>query len=451
MVIPYLLAFIRGCPKPAASYSFIGIWLFTFYFWHPVNLPFFIARRYMLRQKGAFSAFIIRLAIVATALSVATMVVTVGFITGFKKEIREKLFSFWGHVHITPYTPNAGSIITPEPIKMDLILERQVGQMAHVREVTPFAVRPAIIHANQYMEGVQLKGVNRQYKLPRSIDFLGNRIDYSDTSYSKDVLLSTTMAQRLELKAGDEIQIYFLEPGSTFPRIRKLKVTGLFHTGMDEVDKSYGICDLRLLQRINNWQADDINGYQLTLDDEQYADTVSTVIFREFIHPPTETRSTALVTHTMKDIFPNIYDWLQLQNVNARIIIIIMCIVAVINLAVVLLILIVQHARMVGLLKAQGMPDRSMQMIFLYYAGLIAAAGIIAGNIIGLGICWLQQKTGFMQLPESTYYVRQVPVRIYWWHPALIDVGTLVLCILCMWLPSLYIRRIQPARVLQFK
>lgn len=398
----------------------------------------------MLRQKGAFSAFIIRLAIVATALSVATMVVTVGFITGFKKEIREKLFSFWGHVHITPYTPNAGTIISPEPIKTDPALEQEVKRMVHVRDVIPFAVRPAIIHANQYMEGVQLKGVNSQYHLPNSISLSGNKIDYSDTSYSKDVLLSATMARRLELKSGDEIQIYFLEPGSTFPRIRKLKVSGIFHTGMDEVDKSYGICDLRLLQRINNWQPDHINGYQISLDDEQYADTVSSTIFAHYIQPP-------LVTHTMKEIFPNIYDWLQLQNVNARIIIFIMGIVAVINLAVVLLILIVQHARMVGLLKAQGMSQGSMQLIFLYYAGLIAAAGIVAGNILGLGLCWVQQKTGFMQLPESTYYVRQVPVRIYWWHPALIDIGTLVLCILCMWLPSLYIRRIQPARVLQFK
>lgn len=398
----------------------------------------------MFRGKGGFSAFIIRLAIVATALSVATMIVTVAFITGFKHEIRDKLFSFWGHVHITPFTPNASTIITPDPIKIDRKLELQVKRLPHVESIAPFAVRPGIIHSNELMEGVQLKGVDSSYVFPEGITLSGNRIDYADTSYSKEILLSKTMAARLKLEAGDDIHLYFLEPGSIMPRIRKVKVAGMFHTGMDEVDKEYGICDLRLLQRINGWGANDINGYQVMLDREEYSDTVSMKIFNDYLEAP-------LTTHTMAEIFPNIYDWLQLQDVNARIIIIIMAVVAIINLAVALLILIVEHARMVGLFKAQGMTQGSMQMIFLYYAGLIAALGILAGNVMGIGLCWLQQETGFLTLSESTYYVRHVPVRVYWHHAALIDIGTLILCILCMWLPSLYIRRIQPARVLQFK
>ena len=409
-----------------------------------MNVPFFIARRNLLRKQGGFSAFIIRLAIIATALSVATMIITVAFVNGFKHEIREKLFSFWGHVHITPFTPNASTIITPDPIKMNKQLEAQVAKMPHVTDISPFAVRPAIIHTGELMEGVQLKGISAEYRFPASIKLSGDRINYSDTAYAKEVVLSERMAARLKLDVGDDIQIYFLEPGSIFPRIRKVKMAGMFHTGMDEVDKDYGICDLRLLQRINNWQPDDINGYQVTLDNASVSDTVSMQIFDRYLEAP-------LTTHTMAEIFPNIYDWLELQDVNARIIIIIMAIVAVMNLAVALLILIVEQARMVAVLRTQGMTHGAIQLVLLYYAALIAFAGIIAGNLVAIGICMLQEQTGFLQLSESSYYVRQVPVKLTLWQPLFINSGTLILCVIWMWLPSLYIRRMQPARILQFK
>ncbi len=398
----------------------------------------------MLRRKGAFSSFIIRLAILATALSVATMVISVAIITGFKYEIREKLFSFWGHVHITPFTPNVATIITPEPMQMEQRLENGVMSIPHVTGMAPFAIRPAIVNVNRMMEGIQLKGVNSRYHFPQSISLEGREIDYSDSSYSKEILLSQTTANRLNVHTGDVVQLYFLDPGSTFPRIRKLTVAGIFHTGMEEVDKHYGVCDLRLLQRINNWNADDINGYQVMLDNYKMSDTVSNTIFNKYLQPP-------LTTNTMKQIFPNIFDWLQLQDVNGQVILIIMAIVAVMNMAVVLLILIVEQARLVGLLKAQGMTNAGIQKIFLYYAGLIAGAGILLGNVIAFAVYWVQQKTGFLTLSEASYYVKQVPFRVLWWQPLAIDAATLLVCILCMWLPSLYIRRVQPVRVLQFK
>jgi lipoprotein-releasing system permease protein len=396
-------------------------------------------------QKGAFSAFIIRLAILATSLSVATMIVAVSFVSGFQYEIREKIFSFWGHVHIAPFSPNAGTIISPDPIKQDKGIEAAIlATIPEVKTISPFIVRPVIVNVNKLMEGIQLKGVNNAYKLPTGVTLEGKQIDYSDSAYSKQILLSRTTADRIKVKPGDEIQLYFLEPGSTFPRIRKVKVSGIFHTGMEEVDRQYAICDLRLLQRINNWESDDINGYQLMLTDDSYSDTVAAMVFEKFLMPP-------LTTYTMKEIFPSIIDWLQMQDVTTTVIIIIMTIVALINLVVVLLILIVEHARMVGLLKALGMTQNDIRRVFLYHSALIASFGIVIGNIVGLGVCWLQKKTGFIELPESTYYIKQVAVRIIWWQPLLIDAATLLICVLCMWLPTLYIRRIQPARVLQFK
>jgi len=409
-----------------------------------LNLPFFIARRYLLRQKGSFSSFIIRLAILATALSVAVMVIALAFINGFKYEIREKLFSFWGHVHITEFNPNTANLISTAPITLDEQLLHRLKEIPDIVRVVPYAVRPGILQANKTMEGIKLKGITASYQLPSQIKFEGRAIDFSDTAYSKEILLSQTTANRLQLTAGDQLLLYFLDPGSITPRIRKVTVTGLFHTGMDEVDREFAVCDIRLLQRINNWNADHINGYQLDLKQAALADTVANLIFNDFIDAP-------LTTNTMQDIYPNVFDWLQLQDINAQIVLIIMAIVAVINLAVALLILIVEQARTVGLLKALGMPYGSLRNVFLYYAALIAFAGILLGNVVGLGFCYLQQQTGFLKLSEATYYMSQVPVRINYGYILLLDAATLLVCLLCMWLPTLYIRRILPARVLQFK
>jgi lipoprotein-releasing system permease protein len=410
-----------------------------------VNLSFFIARRYFLHRKGAFSSFIIKLAIVATTISVATMIMAVAILTGFKSEIHEKLFSFWGHVQIQPYlSMDNNSVISPEPIERDGKLEANVKRTAHVLEMNVFVVRPAIINANEVIEGVQLKGIESDYKLPSSISFSGKGIDFTDTAYAKTILLSDELASRMNIKPGDAVQVNFIEPDLDMPRIRKLIVSGTYHTGMEEIDKNYAICDIRLLQRINNWQANQVNGYQIKLDDADLADTVSKQLYHAYVKPP-------LTTYTMRELFPALFDWLQLTNIESMVLIAIMAVVAIINLAAALLILIVEQARLVGILKAQGMSRAAIQKIFLYHATLIAGIGVIAGNLLAFGLCWLLKETELIKLKEAIYSLKYVPVKLYWWQPVVVDVATVLLCILCMWLPSLYIRRIQPARVLQFK
>lgn len=409
-----------------------------------MNLSFFIARRHLLRQKGAFSSFIIRIAIAATAISVAVMILSVAFITGFKHAIREKLFSYWGHVLVVPYNPNPSNLISATPIKMDTQLMLQIRALPQVAHMAPFALRPAIIQAGGQMEGIKLKGVPGNFVFNKGLVFGGSPMHYPDTGYAKDVILSEVTSDRLSIKAGDSILVYFVEAGSTFPSIRKVRVAGTYHTGMEDIDHYFGICDLRLLQRINRWAADDINGYQVDLKQEGDMDHVADDIFDRYVEPP-------LAVETIRDTYPAVFDWLALQNVNGRIILVIMGIVAMINLSVTLIILIVDQAKMVGVLKAIGMRRRSIQRIFLYKAALIAGMGILAGNILSLGICWAQSAYGFLRLSEETYYMKQVPVTLYWWQLLLIDGATLFVCFLCMWLPSLYIRRIQPIRVLQFK
>lgn len=397
----------------------------------------------MLRQKGRFSAFIIRLAIVATALSVAAMIASIAMISGFKHEIREKLFSYWGHILITPYSPNNASIISPDPISNDIRLTGELENLKEVRSIHPFAVRPAIINANRQMEGIQLKGVDQSYDFKKVNT---KSIDFSDTAYAKEIILSQTTLDRLDQKVGDEVLLYFLEKDAEYPRIRKVKIASAYHTGMEDIDRRNAICDIRLLQNINQWQANEVNGYQIDLTKEALADTIANKIFYEVL--PSDSR---LYPQTMKEVFPAIYDWLSLQDVNAVIALIIMAFVAIIDMIAALLILIVEHARMVGVLKTLGMAEKPIRKVFLYHAAFIGIAGVVLGNILGIGLCIMQQQTGFLELSEATYYMQYVPVRLVWWHPVLISVVTLIICILCMWLPTLYIRRILPARVLQFK
>lgn len=397
----------------------------------------------MLRQQGRFSAFIIRLAIVATALSVAAMIIAMALIVGFKQQISRNIYNFWGHVHVTEYSAGNTSVISPIPVQRNAQVEQQMSSLPEVKRVMPFAIRPAIVNANELMEGIQLKGVDAAY------DFNiinAQPIDFSDSAYSKSIVLSTATADRLKLKAGNEAMLYFMDDQNLYPRIRRVTVAGTYHTGMEDIDKFYALCDIRLLQRINQWSADEISGYQLELTDQKLSRPVSDKIFEEILP-----RSTQLVANTMLDLFPGIFDWLNLLDVNAIVVLAIMGIVAIINMITALLILIVNQVRLVGLLKALGMAEGQMRKIFLYHASLIGLAGVFLGNILALSLCWIQQQTGFLKLSETGYSMQYVPVQVIWWHPVVVSIITLVLCILCMWLPTLYIRRVQPARVLQFK
>jgi lipoprotein-releasing system permease protein len=408
-----------------------------------LNLSFFIARRYLVKQKGTFSSFIIKLAIVATALSVAVMILAMAVVVGFKYAISEKLYSFMGHVEVIPFNETRSSNFTfAEPVYLDHSLITGIRKIPHVMAVSPFAVRPVIVQARGQLEGLQLKGVDKDYHFLHGITTTGATINYTDSSYSKEIILSKTTADRLNLNAGDTVQLSFLD-GNT-PRIRKVRMVGTYHSGMEEMDKFYGVCDIRLLQRINNWSADSINGYQVDLDDPKYADTVSNFIHYNLISAP-------LASYTTTENYSFIFDWLNLQGINGTILLAIMAIVAVINMGAVLVILIVDRAVMIGLLKALGMPFETTRNIFLYIAALIGGCGILLGNIAALVMCEVQWHFGVLKLPESSYYMRYVPLKIVWWQVAAIDVITLAICVLCMWLPTLYIRRVQPSKVLQFK
>ncbi len=374
------------------------------------------------------------------------MLIATAIVTGFQSTIEEKIHLFWGHVLVTPYSANPAELMSDISVFRDFNTEAQMAHAAGNATLTPYALKPAILRTANALEGIQLKGIPAGYSLPAGTERSGGKLHFADTAYSKDILLSRTTAARLELKTGDEVQLYFLNEGSSLPRIRKLRVAGIYHTGLDEVDRNFALCDIRLVQRLAGWAPSEITGYQIDLPAKRVgeADKLAQHFYDDVL-PAT------LRAYTLPERYPQLFDWLRLQATNVRVLLGIMALIAIINLAAALLILMVDRARTVGLLQALGMSRGALMQLFIALASGIGLLGCILGTGTALLLCGIQKATGFMKLPEETYYMHTVPVELSGWNILAINVATLVLCFVCMSLPALYLRRLSPTKVLQFK
>jgi lipoprotein-releasing system permease protein len=374
------------------------------------------------------------------------MILATALVNGFQRTVSSKVFGFWGHIHITRYQPYSGLLTEEVPFTGSDSLKRAIAAVPDVASVDAYATRSAILKAGEEIEGVIFKGVGRDYHWSHLKPYLrqGRPVDYPDSGYSRQVILSEYLARELRLKLHDPVVIFFVEKGMEAPRARKLTVAGIYKTSIEDYDRAYIIGDLNLLRQLNGWKSGEIGGYEVTLSDYRKTDTVTDALY-DHVLPDT------LSASSISQIYPNIFDWLNLQNMNELIIIIIMAIVAVINMVTALLILILERTNMIGILKSLGMPSGSIQRIFIYQAGYIVLAGLLVGNILALGIGWIQQATGFAKLDEATYYMPVVPVEFTWWQIVAIDAGTLAVCLAVLVIPSLIIRRISPVKAVQFR
>ncbi len=409
-----------------------------------MNIATFIAQRVAFNRQRSFSRFIIRLSTAATALSVAAMIVTLAFVNGFQQAVSHKVFSFWGHIRVQQFEPSKALVAEETPLEKNDTVVQVLKSMPGIQQVQAFATKSAVLDKNREIEGVLFKGVESNYDFNNLQPFLdsGRWIDFKDTLYSKQIVVSRPIAQQLNIHVNDTISVFFISPGDGKSSYRKLQVCGIFKTGIEEYDNLFALGDIRLLRRINNWNKDEIGGYEIFLDDYRKMDTVSNSLFDQL--PP------AWISRTIKEVYPNIFDWLNIQNVNRNVIFIVMSVVAIINLITCLLILVLERTKMVGILKATGASDWRIQQIFLYHATIISSRGILIGLFCGLGICLLQQYTGFIRLDESAYYVSKAPVLIIWWQIAAVCAATLLVCMLALLLPTLIIKTIKPVKAIQF-
>ncbi|SFE95682.1 lipoprotein-releasing system permease protein [Chitinophaga sp. CF118] len=410
-----------------------------------MGLSFLVARRIAFNKSSSFSRFIINIAILATAISVAVMILATALVNGFQQVIQQKIFSFWGHIHITQYQPNAGPLTEQIPFQEDNAMVGRLYKLNGISSVNAYATKSAIIKAAKDIEGVIFKGVDRHYNWKNLQQFIqeGRAIQYTDSSYAPEIVISASLAKELQVKLHDPLILYFIQGAGQAPRARKLTIAGIYKTGIDEYDKTYVIGDLELVRKLNNWQPGDIGGYEIFITNYKQMNEVS--LTADKIMPD------KLFIRTIKEIYPNVFDWLQLQNQNEIIILIIMTIVAIINMTTAILILILERTNMIGIVKALGMRNANIQKIFIYQAGYIVLAGLLLGDVLGIGIAVLQQHTGFFKLPEESYYMSVAAISLHWWEVALINIGTFVICLLVLIVPSMVIRRITPVKAIQFK
>ncbi len=411
----------------------------------PLNLAFHIAKRIAFNRQKTFSRFIIRLSITATALSVMAMIITLSFVNGFQRTVSEKVFSFWGHVRVQKYEPNKSLVAEETAINKDAAIEALIKQDPDVLQLQGFATKSAVLEKNKEIEGVLLKGIERDYDSSRLYPYLseGRWIRFDTAGYSKEILLSQQLAAQLKINLSDTITVYFISGTDGARTYRKLTVVGIYKTGIEEYDKLFVLGDLDLIRRVNDWAPDQTGGYEIFLKEHSNIDSVSNRL--------SDALPAAWMSRSIREVYPNIFDWLSIQDMNRDVIFIVMSVVAIINLITCLLILILERTRMVGILKALGAEDGLIRQLFLYHATVITFTGIGAGFILGTGLCLLQQSTGFITLDETSYYVSTAPVHIIWWQIALVCAATAVVCYLALIIPTWLIKKIEPVKAIQFR
>jgi lipoprotein-releasing system permease protein len=388
----------------------------------------------------------IRITTIAVALSLAIMIISIAVVTGFKREISEKTIGFGSHIQITNYDSNRSYETKPISKNQDCI--PKIRAIEGIRHIQVFALKPGIIKTDTDIQGVVLKGIGPDFDwsfFKRSL-VEGNSFELSDTATTNSTLISKTLAKLLKLKVGDKFQMFFVQDP---PRLRVFTVSGIYDTKMSEFDKVFILGDIRHVRKLNDWKDDQISGFEILVNDfnriEDLAlqvDDISGFVFFD--------DGSKLKVQTIVEKYPTIFDWLGLQDINAVILIVIMVFVAGINMVSGLLIIILERTKMIGVLKAMGAENPLIQRIFLIQSGFIVLRGLIFGNLIGLSICILQKEFSILKLDEASYYLSTVPIYLNAIHILLLNVGTYLVTIAMLLVPSMVISRISPEKTIKF-
>jgi lipoprotein-releasing system permease protein len=374
-------------------------------------------------------------------LGLGVMILSLAVVRGFKQEIREKMRGFAGDIQIVKYDLNDS--YENSPFDEDAKFEKQVLAKQVITHIMPYATKPGIIRAKDEIEGVVLKGVDKTYDWTffKKIMVTGKVIDFTDSvEAQKQIMVSQQTADRLKLKVGDNLLMYFVQEPL---RKRPFKICGIYSSGVEEVDKTYVVGALSLIRRLNDWSPNQVGGYELRVADFDQLNTAASYL--DDILP------TKLKAYTILQTYPTIFEWLKLLDTNTVVMLVLMLAVAVINMISALLIMILERTSMIGMFKAMGATNWSLQKVFLYNAFYLVGIGLILGNLLGFGLGWFQSVTHLFKLDPASYYMSFVPIQFNWLDDVLLNLGTLVICFLVLIIPSTLVTKITPVKAIRFK
>ena len=410
-----------------------------------MNFEFFIAKRLISAQsyKSSVSAPIIKIGVLAIAISTIVMLFAVAISVGLQQKIRDKAVAFNGHITISNFDTNL-SEGAQAPIKKNQPFYTKFKEVDGIIHIQAVAQKFGIIRTETDFEGLFLKGVGIDYNWQYFKEFLiqGKLPNYS-TSYSDEVLISEHLAKRLLFNLGDTFQMYFLKSDSSSPpSIRKFKIVGIFNSGFEELDQTFLIGDLNHVQRLNRWSKDQVGQFEVFIQDYEDLEAKGLEVYAE-------TPST-LNAQTVKQKYPVIFDWIAIFDKNTYGIIAMMILVGVINMITALLVLILERTQMIGILKALGSRSWSIQKVFIYTASYLAITGLFLGNGIGLLLLFIQKYLSPITLNPSVYYVSKAPVDINLWTILSLNLLTFSICVLVLIIPSYLIAKIAPVKAIKF-
>jgi len=412
-----------------------------------LNLEYFIAKRLIKgkEHKISISAPIIKIAITAIAISVFMMLIAIATGVGLKHKIREKVAAFNGHIQINNYDNNT-SDVSVVPVSKEQQFYPKFTTIEGVSHVQAVATKGGIIRTENTFEGFIAKGIGNDFNWPIFEEYLveGKLPDYSQ-DLNTEVLMSKLMANRVQLKIGDTFSAFFpKEEDPLKPNQRNFKISGIYDSGFEEIDEVYIFVDIRHIQRMNKWEPNQVGNFEVFLNDFDDLDEKSKEIYGSIV--------SNLDTQTVIDKYYKIFEWISLFDFNIALIIGIMIIVGGINMITALLVLILERTQMIGIMKALGTANWSIRKIFLYNATYLIALGLLWGNLMGLGLIFLQQKFRFLKFPNpKEYYIEYIPVHIDFLTVLILNLGVLALCLLMLLVPSYIITKIQPVKAIKFE
>ncbi len=397
-----------------------------------ISLPlnaFEIAKRISFQKQKNYTRFIVRLSIAATAISVAAILITLSIVNGFQQTVSNKVYDFWGQIRIAS--------INGAPLEANVSIEKNLSKINFVERVTPFLNQSTVLSFEQDIEGVVARGLPANTSAPFLIK--GRSIQNENDSLSNEVVLSDQLATTLNISVGATVRLYFLNLEDV--QQRKLKVVGIYHSGIEDYDKQFILVDIKLLQQLNN-HFTQIEGYSIALKKGADIDKINDEVQAQM--------PSNWVATSIKDYYPQIFDWIGVQTVNRNVTITIMLLIAIVNLLTCLFILMLERVPMIGTLSALGATQNFIRQVFLYQASFICWTGIGLGTTLGIGLSYLQQKFGWIQLDESAYFIKTLPIQFDWAQIAAVVMGTALISYCSFLIPTLWIKKIAPAKAIKF-